>query len=128
MRSADRRSQAVSVSYMASLGRIVAAAGRREIGPAAARERMACASDAPAQGGRVDGCVPPPGELVVQLEERDRESGHLQARDVAAHEAPPDADALALEDLGDAVERHVELDEGRAAHTVDEGEDGVAAA
>ena len=53
--------------------------------------------------------------------------GHLEARDVVPDERAPDRDALPAEDPGDAVERDVQLDERRAAHPVDEREDGVAA-
>src|SRR5207237_2703227 len=66
-------------------------------------------------------------ELVIELEQGDREAGHLEARDVRANEAATDPDALAAKDLRDAVEGAVELDERGPAHAVDEREHGVAA-
>src|SRR6185369_2482047 len=92
------------------------------------RRQTLAGSDAPAQGGRMNRRVPEPDEVVVELQEGDREAGHLEAGDVVADQAPPDRDPLSAEDLRDAVERDVELDERRAAHSVDEGEDVVAAA
>jgi dihydroxyacetone kinase-like protein len=42
--------------------------------------------------------VPQADELVVELEERHGEAGHLEARDVVADQAPPDRDPLAAEE------------------------------
>src|SRR6266478_9359179 len=97
--------------------------GVRRQTKAVRRNRVAARSDAPAEGRCVDGGVPQPDEIVIELEEGDREAGHLEARDVVADQAPPDRDPLPAEDLRDGVEGDVELDERRATHSVDEGED-----
>ncbi len=49
-------------------------------------------------------------ELVVEAEERHREAGHLEARDIRADEAPGDRDALTAEDPGNAVEGRVDVE------------------
>src|SRR6267142_7100372 len=81
----------------------------------------------PPERGSVYRFVPEPGELLVELEESHRESSHLQARDVAANKGSRDLHPAALQDLRDAVERDVELDEWRATHAVHEHECVVAA-
>src|SRR5215208_3587896 len=59
--------------------------------------------------------------LVVELEQRDGEARHLQRGHVVPDVGhPPDADALALEDVGDVGVGYVELHRGRAAHAVDD--------
>src|SRR5260221_10823096 len=120
IRSALSRSQLSSAS---NIGRIP----RRTVGwecsgaATAGREperwpRNESGSDAPAHGGRVDWRIPELRELGVEAQEGDREAGHLQARDVVAHERAVDDDAEIVEDLGDAVEGEVELDKRGPAH------------
>src|SRR6476661_8145005 len=86
-----------------SLGRRIGRGwGDRSGGREKKREEPDRGSGAPAEGRRVDGRVPQPDEVIVELEERDREPGHLEARDVVADQAPPDRDPLSAEDLRDA--------------------------
>src|SRR6266511_799145 len=88
--------------------------------------RAAClagCSDAPAQPRSLDRRVPQLRELVVQLEQRDREPGHLERRDVRADQVPGDLDAPSRQELVHLVVHDVELDEGRAAHAVHERQD-----
>src|SRR3954453_7844223 len=84
-------------------------------------------SDAPPQPRCVDRRIPELREFVVEPQQSDRESGHLEAGDVVADEASADLDALALEDLVHTVEGPVELDQRRPANPVHEREDAVAA-
>ena len=64
---------------------------RREVRAAAGRrDRDDAGSDAPAQGRGVDRRIPQRGQLVVEAQERDREAGHLEARDVVADERAAD--------------------------------------
>src|SRR3954452_8372257 len=58
--------------------------------------------------------------LVVELEQRDGKSRHLQRGHVVPDVGhPPDLDALAPEHVGDVGVGDVELHQGRAAHAVD---------
>src|SRR5215208_8432377 len=58
--------------------------------------------------------------LVVELEQRDGESGHLERGHVVTDVGhPPHLNALAIQHLGDVGVGDVELHEGRAAHAVD---------
>src|SRR5579871_2183728 len=77
-------------------------------------------SDAPPQARGLDGSIPQPGQFVIQDEERERRAGHLEARDVVAHQAAADRQPLCGEPLVDLVVEQVELDLGRAAQAVDE--------
>src|SRR3712207_4289241 len=60
-------------------------------------------------------------QLVVELEQRDGEAGHLERGHVVPDVGhPPHANALALEDVVDVSVGDVELHRGRAAHAVDD--------
>src|SRR3954470_13723375 len=83
-------------------------------------------SDAPPQRGRVDGRVPQADELVVEPQQRDRAAGHLQRGDVVADQPPFDRDAALLQEVMQLAVDDEQLDQRRAAHAVDQGQDPVA--
>ena len=76
--------------------------------------------------GRVHRSVPVTDHLVVELEQRDRAALHLERRDVVADQVALDREAMLGGQLRDLVVHHVQLDQRRAAHPVDEREDAVA--
>src|SRR5689334_9305086 len=80
-------------------------------------------SRTPAQRRGVYGCIPQRGQLVVKLEQGDRDPGHLEARDVVADEAARGGDAVLLELLRQFRVDEVELDRRGAAEAVHERED-----
>src|SRR2546423_10178008 len=74
----------------------------------------------------LDRRAPEAGQLVVQLQERNRAPRHLERCDVGPDQVPCDRDStLAQEPVQVGVD-DVELDQGRAAHAVDEREHLVA--
>src|SRR5512134_4062676 len=73
-------------------------------------------SDPPTHAGGPHRRVPEIGEVVVQLQERDREPLHLQRGDVVADQVARDLDPAPLQELVQLVEDDVELDQGRATH------------
>src|SRR5438309_5632378 len=82
--------------------------------------------DRPSKTRGLDRRVPESGQLVVELEQRDRATRHLQRRDVRPDQVAGDRDPAPVEELLQVVVDDVELDQRRAAHAVDEGEDLVA--
>src|SRR6266496_6101012 len=78
--------------------------------------RLVRCSNAPAQPRGLDRRVPQLRELVVQLEQRDREPRHLERCDVRADQVPGDLDAPSLQELVHLVVHDVELEKiGRAS-------------
>src|SRR5215469_18510922 len=77
----------------------------------------------PPEGWRVYRRVPKVGERVRELADRHREALHLQAGDVVADQVPGDPGTLPSDVLVHFVVDHIQLDERRAAHTVDHDQD-----
>src|SRR2546429_7981456 len=80
----------------------------------------------PSETGGFDRGVPETGQLVVQLQQRDRAARHLQRRDVGTDQVAGDRDPTLAQEPVQVVVDDVELDQRRAAHPVDEREDLVA--
>src|SRR5256885_8262740 len=80
----------------------------------------------PSETGGLDRRVPEAGQLVVQLQQRDRATRHLQRRDVRPDQVAGDRDPALPQEPVQVVVGDVELDQRRAAHAVDEREDLVA--
>src|SRR3954452_7541269 len=91
-----------------------------------APSRVITALRAPAQARGVHRCVPVAHHLVVELEQRDRAALHLQRGDVVADQVALDGQPVLLRDLRHLGVDHVELEQRRAAHAVDEGQHPVA--
>src|SRR5262249_56579952 len=72
------------------------------------------------------GGVPQARQLLVELQQRDRATRHLERRDVRPDQVAGDLDPAAVEELLQVVVDDVELDQRRAAHAVDEREHLVA--
>src|SRR4051812_37877752 len=86
----------------------------------------AATSDAPPQRRGVHGRVPEAEELVVDPQQRDRAARHLERGDVVADQPPLDRDPALLQEVVELAVDDEQLDERRAAHAVDEGQDAVA--
>src|SRR5438132_3577450 len=76
----------------------------------------------PSETGGLDRRVPEAGQLVVQLQQRDRAARHLQRRDVGPDQVAGDRDSTLAQEPVQVVVGDVELDQRRAAHAVDERE------
>src|SRR6478672_5379571 len=99
---------------------------KRRIQSTTASRVIATALRTPAQGGGVHGRVPVADHVVLELDQGDRAALHLQRRDVVADQVALDREPVLLGDLGHLGVDHVELEQWRAAHAVDEGEHLVA--
>src|SRR5436309_7667809 len=80
----------------------------------------------PSETAVLDRRVPKTGQLVVQLQQRDRAARHLQRRDVWTDQVAGDRDPTLAQEPVQVVVDDVELDQRRTAHAVDEREDLVA--
>src|SRR5919204_4339936 len=76
----------------------------------------------PSEPGGVDRRVPESGQLVVQLQQGDRATRHLQRRDVRPDQVARDRDPALAEEPVQVVVDDVELEQRGPAHAVDEGE------
>src|SRR5690606_36874459 len=83
-------------------------------------------SRSPTQAGRLHGGVPQLRQLVVELEQGDRDALHLEGRDVGADQVASDGHAATFEEPVEVPIHDVQLDERRPSHRVDESEDVVA--
>src|SRR4051812_17176996 len=83
-------------------------------------------SCAPSQRRCVDRRVPQSHEVVVEPEQRDRAACHLQRGDVVADQAPLDRYPALLQEAVQLAIDDEQLDQRRAAHTVDEREYSIA--
>src|SRR5437764_7081692 len=76
----------------------------------------------PSETRGLDRRIPETSQLLVQLQQRDRATRHLQRRDVGADQVPRDRDPTLAQEPVQVVVDDVQLDQRRAAHAVDEGE------
>src|SRR5213080_2365883 len=83
-------------------------------------------SRAPSETCGLDGGVTQTRQLLVELQQRDRATRHLERGDVRPDQVAGDLDPAAVEELLQVVVDDVELDQWRTAHAVDEGEHLVA--
>src|ERR1700759_5701329 len=78
---------------------------------------------APAQGRRLDRRVPIAGKLIVQAQERNRTTSHLQGGDIVANQRACDGDIATAQDFCQLVSDNVEFEQRGAAHAVDKRQD-----